>query len=108
MVQHGLVVPNLLFQRLNPKIEPFYGHLHVPTAVSRWPELADGTPRRVSVNSFGKSSRVCGADIYDVYIRTFGYPANHVLAWAWVRAPRPAADSTALLLRTAPTYLHVY
>ncbi|GFF52590.1 hypothetical protein IFM51744_07886 [Aspergillus udagawae] len=38
---------------LNPDLEPFTSHLRVPTANQPWPELADGTPRRASVNSFG-------------------------------------------------------
>lgn len=52
-VQHAIIPPNMHFQRLNPKIEPFYDHLRVPTKATPWPLLADGVPRRVSVNSFG-------------------------------------------------------
>lgn len=54
MVQRGVVVPNLLFHQLNPDIEPYYGGLQVPTQQLPWPELPDGVPRRVSVNSFGE------------------------------------------------------
>ncbi|KAJ5103133.1 Acyl transferase/acyl hydrolase/lysophospholipase [Penicillium argentinense] len=53
MIQAGLVAPNMLFETLNPKIEPFYKGLHVPTKLSAWPALEEGVPRRVSVNSFG-------------------------------------------------------
>ena len=53
MVQRGLIVPNLLFRQLNPDIEPYYNGLQVPTELLPWPELPDGVPRRVSVNSFG-------------------------------------------------------
>lgn len=56
MIQEGVIVPNLLFRRLNPAIESYYQGLHVPTAITPWPKLADGVPRRVSVNSFGKWS----------------------------------------------------
>ncbi|KAF3768882.1 hypothetical protein M406DRAFT_10616, partial [Cryphonectria parasitica EP155] len=52
-IQHGLIPANLLFGSLNPDIEPFYHGLHVPTSTQAWPALADGVPRRVSVNSFG-------------------------------------------------------
>ncbi|KAB5530404.1 hypothetical protein GE09DRAFT_1252605 [Coniochaeta sp. 2T2.1] len=52
-VQHGKIPRNLHFQELNPKIKPFYGHLRVPTATLPWPDLPEGAPRRVSVNSFG-------------------------------------------------------
>nr|A0A0M4L8I7.1 RecName: Full=Highly reducing polyketide synthase aurA; Short=HR-PKS aurvA; AltName: Full=Aurovertin biosynthesis cluster protein A [Calcarisporium arbuscula]ALD83627.1 polyketide synthase [Calcarisporium arbuscula] len=52
-IQHGLIPPNLHFERLNPKLEPYSSHLKVPTALTKWPELPSGVPRRVSVNSFG-------------------------------------------------------
>lgn len=52
-VQHGLIPPNLHFERLNPAIEPYYQHLEVPTKLTAWPKLQAGTPRRASVNSFG-------------------------------------------------------
>lgn len=52
-LQRGLIPPNLHFNRLNPKIEPFYKGLQVPSALTKWPVLPDGVPRRVSVNSFG-------------------------------------------------------
>lgn len=58
-VQHGVIPPNMHFQRLNPKIEPFYHHLRVPTQVTPWPPLAKGVPRRVSVNSFGFGGTNC-------------------------------------------------
>lgn len=53
MIQHGFTTPNLLFERLNPKIEPFYKGLKVSTQLTAWPKLPEGVPRRVSVNSFG-------------------------------------------------------
>jgi acyl transferase domain-containing protein/short-subunit dehydrogenase len=52
-VQHGQVPANLHFGELNPKIRPFYSHLKVPTETTSWPHIREGTPRRVSVNSFG-------------------------------------------------------
>ncbi|OQE41240.1 hypothetical protein PENCOP_c005G01989 [Penicillium coprophilum] len=53
MIQAGSFAPNLLFETLNPKIEPFYKGLQVPTKLTPWPALQEGVPRRVSVNSFG-------------------------------------------------------
>ncbi|KAJ5493860.1 Acyl transferase/acyl hydrolase/lysophospholipase [Penicillium fimorum] len=53
MIQARSFAPNLLFETLNPKIEPFYNGLHVPTKLTPWPTLEEGVPRRVSVNSFG-------------------------------------------------------
>ncbi|KAK4146869.1 uncharacterized protein C8A04DRAFT_25448 [Dichotomopilus funicola] len=53
MIRAGVIVPNLLFETLNPAIEPYYRGLCVPTATTAWPALEEGVPRRVSVNSFG-------------------------------------------------------
>lgn len=51
--QHGIIPPNMLFNRLNPDIEQHYHNLHVPTIATLWPTLPEGVPRRASVNSFG-------------------------------------------------------
>ncbi|KAL7925223.1 polyketide synthase [Trichoderma austrokoningii] len=52
-VQHGIIPPNMLFNKLNPAISPFYSHLCIPTRARPWPKLPPGVPRRASVNSFG-------------------------------------------------------
>lgn len=52
-IRNGLIPPNLLFNRLNPAIEPYYKGLKVPTTLTPWPKLPEGVPRRVSINSFG-------------------------------------------------------
>ncbi|KAI8626691.1 polyketide synthetase [Xylariaceae sp. FL1651] len=52
-VQHGVIPPNMLFNKLNPEIEPFYGRLIVPTTAQTWHEMAPGQPRRASVGNFG-------------------------------------------------------
>ncbi|KAI0888665.1 uncharacterized protein GGS22DRAFT_61892 [Annulohypoxylon maeteangense] len=52
-LQHSVVPPNLLFNRLNPKIKPFYDNLHIPTTATPWPIVSESSPRRASVNSFG-------------------------------------------------------
>ncbi|KAH8123418.1 thiolase-like protein [Trichoderma asperelloides] len=52
-VQHDVIPPNILFNKLNPAISPFYSHLCVPTQARPWPKLPPGVPRRASVNSFG-------------------------------------------------------
>jgi hybrid polyketide synthase / nonribosomal peptide synthetase ACE1 len=49
-LQHGIIPPNMLLNRLNPAIAPFYENLEVPTSEIPWPEART---RRVS----GKSSR---------------------------------------------------
>ncbi|KAJ5741898.1 hypothetical protein N7533_011307 [Penicillium manginii] len=52
-IQRGIITPNLLFDSLNPDLEPYARQLRVPVDVLEWPTLAPGVPRRVSVNSFG-------------------------------------------------------
>jgi acyl transferase domain-containing protein len=52
-IKHKTIFPNLLFDELNPAIKPYYDGFKVPTSPTPWPELPDGTPLRVSVNSFG-------------------------------------------------------
>ncbi|KAJ8128730.1 hypothetical protein O1611_g4904 [Lasiodiplodia mahajangana] len=52
-IQNSTIPPNLLFNRLNPRIEPFYHNLKVPVGAQSWPTLSNGIPRRASVNSFG-------------------------------------------------------
>ncbi|KAM3425140.1 hypothetical protein BST61_g7101 [Cercospora zeina] len=64
-VQHGIIPPNLLFQRLNPDIKPFYHRLQVPTEALPWP--SGSSPRRASVNSFGFGGTNCHA-IIEQYI----------------------------------------
>ena len=58
MIKRGFLAPNLHFNRLNPRIEPYYHGLHVMTQLSAWPKLPEGVPRRVSINSFGEC-RLC-------------------------------------------------
>lgn len=52
-VQNGKIPANLHFKKLNPKIQPYYSNLQVPTQMIPWPVLPQESPRRVSVNSFG-------------------------------------------------------
>lgn len=55
-LRHGVVPPNMLFERINPEVQPFYtGYLRVPTKREPWPDhlVMNGSPRRASVNSFG-------------------------------------------------------
>ncbi|KAK5996028.1 Polyketide synthase-nonribosomal peptide synthetase phmA [Cladobotryum mycophilum] len=52
-LQSGVIPPNLLFDKINPKVKPFYGNLQIHNLAVSWPDLAPGAVRRVSVNSFG-------------------------------------------------------
>ncbi len=51
-VHHGMIPPNMLFDRLSPQVAPFYHGVEIPTEVKPWPRAAGGV-RRASVNSFG-------------------------------------------------------
>ena len=52
-LQNSVVPPNMLFNHLNPSIQPFYGNLQILSQSRAWPAISPGQPRRASVNSFG-------------------------------------------------------
>lgn len=52
-IRHGVVPPNLHMERPSKSVRPHLSHLEVPTELRHWPRVADGQPRRASVNSFG-------------------------------------------------------
>ncbi|XP_044718107.1 polyketide synthase dehydratase domain-containing protein [Hirsutella rhossiliensis] len=53
IIQHGLLVPNMLLDELSPRVAPFCSDLRIVTKQQQWPALKCNQPRRVSVNSFG-------------------------------------------------------
>ncbi|KAL9109110.1 MAG: hypothetical protein Q9227_006201 [Pyrenula ochraceoflavens] len=79
-IQNKTVPPNMLFNRLNPDLVPFYDHLNVPTKAGPWPDLPEGTPRRVSVNSFGFGGTNAHAIVesYEPVVQTSSSPENKV------------------------------
>ncbi|OPB36124.1 hypothetical protein A0O28_0108990 [Trichoderma guizhouense] len=85
-IQNAVIPPNMHFNKLNPKISPFYTHLHVPTKARAWPTLPPGTPRRASVNSFG-----------------FGGTNAHVILESW--APEDIHQEDALQIPCGPLTL---
>ena len=52
-LQNSVIPPNMLFNQLNPSVQPFYGNLKILTKHQHWPAVPFGQPRRASVNSFG-------------------------------------------------------
>ncbi|EHA49333.1 lovastatin nonaketide synthase [Pyricularia oryzae 70-15] len=52
-MRNKTVPPNMHLRKVNPKVEPFYKHLEIPTSCTDWPAPASGHPLRASVNSFG-------------------------------------------------------
>lgn len=53
-LKHGVVPPNLLFEKVSSRVAPFYKAVEIPTVAKPWPQLNEGDGvRRASVNSFG-------------------------------------------------------
>ncbi len=49
-LQNAEIPPNLHFDHLNPRVEPFYTNLRIPTSLTPWPTIPGSWRRRVSVN----------------------------------------------------------
>lgn len=52
-VQHGHIPPNLSFNNLSQRVEPFYKGVQILKNSAAWPDDIGSQPRRASVNSFG-------------------------------------------------------
>ncbi|KAH7350679.1 hypothetical protein BKA65DRAFT_243259 [Rhexocercosporidium sp. MPI-PUGE-AT-0058] len=52
-LRHAVIPPNLLLNRLNPNVAPFYTNMRILQEPQAWPNIPANTPRRASVNSFG-------------------------------------------------------
>jgi len=50
-LRHAIIPPNLLFDRLSPRVAPFYDNLRIVKSAQPWPIIPENTPRRASVNS---------------------------------------------------------
>ncbi|KAI0465887.1 polyketide synthase PksD [Xylaria cf. heliscus] len=89
ILERGLIPPNALFERWNPKINAKAYNLEVPTSCIPWP--SEGV-RRISVNSFGfggSNGHVILDDALNT-IRTIGLNGNYKglrenssLSWNW-------------------------
>ncbi|KAH6628919.1 hypothetical protein F5144DRAFT_655621 [Chaetomium tenue] len=103
-LQAGVIPPNLLFRTLNPDLIPFYGPLEVPTAAVPWPPLAEGSPRRASVNSFGFG----GANTHVILeSHTPSEHPPHAASWTDASSTLPfvfSASSEAALQRSLVSY----
>ncbi|KAG6354546.1 hypothetical protein INS49_004563 [Diaporthe citri] len=73
VLEKGIIPPNALFERLNPRIDAESYNIQVPTRSIPWP--TDGL-RRISVNSFG----VGGANSHIILDDAFHYLQEHGLS----------------------------
>ncbi|KAF4824807.1 Polyketide synthase-nonribosomal peptide synthetase [Colletotrichum siamense] len=94
-LQSGTLPPNRLFNRLNPKIEPYYSNLKILTAAQPWPRLPENGIRRVSVNSFGFG----GANAHAIVESADAYVAKKT------SVPSPRSFAPCLLSAASDTVL---
>ncbi|KAJ0385182.1 hypothetical protein COL922a_006852 [Colletotrichum nupharicola] len=94
-LQSGTLPPNRLFNRLNPKIEPYYSNLKILTAAQPWPRLPETSTRRVSVNSFGFG----GANAHAIVESADAYVAKKT------SVPSPRSFAPCLLSAASDTVL---
>lgn len=52
-MQNKTIPPNQHLKNLNPSVEVSYGNLRIPTEALPWPQVAQDSPLRASINSFG-------------------------------------------------------
>ncbi|KAK1974431.1 beta-ketoacyl synthase domain-containing protein [Colletotrichum cereale] len=111
-VQNGIVPPNMLLERPNPRVEPFCKHLRVPQEATPWPAVAKGQPRRASVNSFGFGGTNAHAIIEEYIPATPPTPPTHsststnalplVFSARTKRSLKANMESVLSLLKTTP------
>ncbi|TGJ84019.1 hypothetical protein E0Z10_g4733 [Xylaria hypoxylon] len=108
LLQHATISPNLHFSQLNPRIEPFYNKLLVPTSLIPWPSLAKGGRRRASVNSFGFGGTNAHVILEDYTSPVRGLKQDQLPQLAFRPFTFSAATESSLrsYLRTFCDYLH--
>ncbi|RYP51218.1 hypothetical protein DL768_003424 [Monosporascus sp. mg162] len=82
ILERGIIPPNPLFEKVNPKINAKFYNIQVPTSCIRWP--TEGL-RRVSVNSFGFGGSNGHIILDDAYhtLEALSYKSNHqTLTWS--------------------------
>lgn len=80
-LQHGIIVPNLHFNEVNPEIQPYMSNLAIPTKAVPWPELPPGVPRCVSVNSFGFGGTNAHASLKAMSLRCIRVRLQMAATW---------------------------
>lgn len=76
VLEKGLIPPNILFEKINPRILLDEWNLKIPTELTPWP--TNGL-RRISVNSFGFGGTNAHAIVDDAYhyLRSRGLKGRH-------------------------------
>lgn len=74
-VQHGHIPPNLSFNNLSHRVEPFYKGVQILQAAKAWPDAGECQPRRASVNSFG----IGGTNAHAI-IESYDQPSSRAAA----------------------------
>ncbi|KAI1775035.1 hypothetical protein F4818DRAFT_451955 [Hypoxylon cercidicola] len=75
-LEKGIIPPNALFEKMNPRIEDFSDRVTIPTTSSSWPSIGI---RRASVNSFGLGGSNTHVILDDAmhYLQDHGLVGNH-------------------------------
>ncbi|KAI0869277.1 putative hybrid NRPS/PKS enzyme [Hypoxylon argillaceum] len=110
-LQASQVPPNMLLNKLNPNVAPFYNNVKILSAAQDWPQLVPGAARRISVNSFGFGGANCHA-ILEAYEHT-SHSVSHTHGHTQQLAPATnisftpftfSAASESTLIATLRTY----
>lgn len=98
VLEHGIVPPNIWFEKPNPKIPVHEWHLKFPTKSEVWPSQG---LRRASVNAFGYGGSNAHIIVDDAlhYFEEHGLTGRH----RTVRSPRPVQNGTHHVHREATT-----
>jgi acyl transferase domain-containing protein/NAD(P)-dependent dehydrogenase (short-subunit alcohol dehydrogenase family)/acyl carrier protein len=94
MVQHGQVLPNIHFEKPNPKIPFEQMGIRIPTNTEDWPVACD--TKRVSVNSFGYGGTNAHALLESFAANENTVSPNRKFGESPVVLPITAQDATAL------------
>ncbi|RYP08061.1 hypothetical protein DL765_008917 [Monosporascus sp. GIB2] len=87
ILEKGVIPPNPLFEKLNPKINARWSNIQVPTSCIPWPSSG---LRRVSINSFGfggSNGHVIMDDAYHTLEALSLKSVTHVLASSTLKRP---------------------
>ncbi|KAI1076952.1 polyketide synthase PksD [Whalleya microplaca] len=90
VLERGVIPPNALFEKWNPKIDNKFNRLEVPTSSVQWPSPG---LRRISISSFGFGGSNSHIVLDDAYhsLESLGLRGNHRTQLV-LRSPSPTED----------------